>query len=291
MYSLREAWIKMVGGEPVPNWDGKLYCNETDKAITLRANETHGFMAAYTFTLVTEGWINIVYNNQTLTLHPDDLYIYSPGMHVTIVDASDDYHGICLLADENISIELPLVRDLVRLAFQPIIRLHECKLTLVHDDALMLAEKMREIIVYLHSSHIYKAEVLRMLYTIFLLDMQNAQEKAIAHLSVSRRTEEIFYAFMHLLPQHFACHHDISFYATQLSITPTYLSRIVRQLTGRTVIDYINQMLLMEASFLLRTTSLSVAQVADRLSFADTASFSKFFMRMKGLSPGRYRKE
>lgn len=291
MYSLKEAWIKMLGGEPVPNWDGKMYCNKTDKTVTFRANETHGFMAAYTFTLVTEGWLTIVYNNQQLTLHPDDLYIYSPGMHVTVVEASDDYHGICLLADENVSIELPIVRDLVRLAYQPIIRLHECKLTLAHDDALILADKMREIIAYLHSTHIYKAEVLRMLYTIFLLDMQNAQEKAISHLYVPKRTEEVFYAFMRLLPQHFAKQHNISFYADRLNITPTYLSRIVRKLTGRTVIDYINQMLLMEASFLLRTTSLSVAQVADLLSFADTASFSKFFTRMKGLSPGRYRRE
>ena len=64
---------------------------------------------------------------------------------------------------------------------------------------------------------------------------------------------------------------------------------IVRQLTGRTVVDYVNQMLLMEASFLLRTSSLSVTQVADRLSFADTASFCKFFTRLRGQSPKSYR--
>ncbi|MBQ7253588.1 MAG: AraC family transcriptional regulator [Bacteroidales bacterium] len=37
------------------------------------------------------------------------------------------------------------------------------------------------------------------------------------------------------------------------------------------------------------STSLSIAQIADRLHFADTPSFSKFFSRMKGQSPREYR--
>jgi len=74
------------------------------------------------------------------------------------------------------------------------------------------------------------------------------------------------------------------------SITPVYLSRVVRQVTGPTVVDYINQMLLMEASFLLQTSPLSITQIADRLHFADTPSFSKFFSRLKGMSPKEYRK-
>ena len=65
---------------------------------------------------------------------------------------------------------------------------------------------------------------------------------------------------------------------------------MVRQVTGRTVVDYINQMLLMEASFLLQTSRLSITQIADRLHFADTPSFSKFFHRMKGVSPKEFRK-
>ena len=61
--------------------------------------------------------------------------------------------------------------------------------------------------------------------------------------------------------------------------------------TGRTVVDYINQMLMMEASFLLRTSPMSITQIAERLHFADTPSFSKFFLRMKGVNPRRYRME
>lgn len=281
----------MHGEEPVENWDGKIYCNETDASVTFRTNETHGYMAAYTFTLVLAGRLTMVYNGQELTLHPDDIYMYSPGLPVTIVSVSDDYHGICLLADEHVTIESPTVHDLVHIAYAPLVQLHEPKLRLSHTDALRLAEKMREIRDYLRSDHIYKAEILRMLYAVFLLDLQNAQDRAIPQRSVPQRVEEIFIGFLRLLPLHFAEHHDIAFYSSQLNISSVYLSRVVRQVTGRTVIDYINQFLVMEASFLLRTSGLSIAQISAQLHFADLPSFSKFFSRMKGMTPREFREK
>ena len=90
-----------------------------------------------------------------------------------------------------------------------------------------------------------------------------------------KRTEDVF----------------IGFYADSLNISTTYLSRIVRQVTGRTVIDYVNQFLLMEAVFLLRTTAMSIAQISDRLHFSDQAAFSKFFSREQGVSPKEYRRQ
>ena len=290
MYNLREAWLKMFGQLPYEQWDGRMYCKETDAAITFLTNKTQGFMAAYTFTLVIEGWLTIVYNGQELTLLPDDLYIYSPGLEVTVLAASENYRGICLLADEHITIESPTVHDLVNIAYAPIVQLHEPKISLPHGDARLMEEKMREIIGYLHSDHIYKTKILQMLYAVFLLDVQNAQANVISQRKVPQRVEEIFFNFIRLLPQHFAEHHDIAFYASALNISSVYLSRVVRQVTGRTVIDYINQHLLMEASYLLRTTSLSITEIADRLHFADTPSFNKFFSRKKGVTPKDYRK-
>lgn len=289
MYNLKEGWIAMHGQIPTKDWDGKIFCNQTDAAITFRTNKIQGFMAAYTFTLVIKGTLNIIYNDKELTLRPDDLYIYSPGIPVSIVSASNDYHGICLLADEHTTIEMPTVRDLVNIAYIPIVQLHEPKVTLPHSEAQRLANKMLEIIDYLHSDHIYKQEILRLLYGVFLLDVQNAQQRAIVHRQTPKRLEEIFIEFIRLLPKHFAKHHDIAFYASKLNISSVYLSRVVRQVSNRTVIDFIDQMLLMEASFLLRTTSLSITQIADRLCFADTPSFSKFFSRSKGMSPREYR--
>ncbi len=291
MYTLKESLHVMFGEMPMENWDGKVYCIDTDAAKMFCSKETQGFLSAYTFTLVTEGWLTFIYNGKMLTLNADDLYFYSPGIPVTIVSASENYRAICLMADEHATGDISTGRDVVDIACLPIVQLHEPKLTLPHATALHLAGRMREVASYLHSDHIYKQDVLRMLYAVFLLDVQNAQQKAIAQRQTPQRVEEIFIGFIRLLPSHFAEHHDITFYADQLHITPVYLSRVVRQVTNRTVIDYINQMLLTEASFLLHTSSMSITQIADRLNFADTPSFSKFFSRLKGMSPRQYRAE
>jgi transcriptional regulator GlxA family with amidase domain len=55
------------------------------------------------------------------------------------------------------------------------------------------------------------------------------------------------------------------------------------------VVDFINQLLLMEASWLLQSTTLGLAVIAERLHFADQPTFSKFFTRMKQVSPKAYR--
>ena len=289
VYTLKEAWVRMNGSLPYEGWDGRLHCGVTDAALTYRANKTQGFMAAYTFTLVTQGWLKFVYNGRELTLQANDLYIYSPGLPVTILAASEDYRGICLLADENTTLETPAFQSLAQIAYHPVVQLDEPKLTLPDGTARRIRKRMEEIKDYLPSDSAGKSEILKHLYAIFLLELQDAQERSILTTTVSKRVEELFIRFVRLLPPNCPEHHEIAFYASELHITTTYLSRIVRRVSGRTAVDYINQFLALEATFLLKTTSLSISQIADRLHFYDIASFSKFFSRMTGVSPRKYR--
>ena len=289
MYTLKEWWNISIGEDPVKDWDGKVYCTPSNAEMTMQTNLTQGFLSCYTFTLVTEGWLTMNYNGIEIHLTKGDLYIYSPGLSVTILSISQDYRSYCLMVDEHTTLETPSIRDMVSMAYLPIVQLSEPKLSLPQETAALLESRMREIINYLHSDNTYKQQVLRMLYAIFLLDLQNAQDRIIVHRHVPQRIEEIFIGFNRLLPLHFVEHHDIGFYADRLHITSDYLSRVVKRVTRRTVIDYINQMLLMEASFLLRTSKLSIAQIGQRLNFADAPSFTKFFSRLKGMTPKEYR--
>lgn len=47
-------------------------------------------------------------------------------------------------------------------------------------------------------------------------------------------------------------------------------------------------MLLIEAMWLLGSTTLSIVQIAERLHFADSTTFSRFFRRLKGANPNAY---
>ncbi len=291
MYTLKETWYHNYDKEPIDDWDGKIICTAIDAETTLKANKTEGHSLHYSFTIATQGWLTFIYNSQEITLKPNDFYIYSPGLPLTILSASDDYQAVSILIDEITALEIPTVRHLVSIAYKPLALLNGPVMSLSAESANKLASRIREMISYFNAPHIYKSQVLQQLFSVFILDVHNILEITIGHQQPAQRMEEIFIGFIRLLPEHFIKHHDIAFYAERLNISPSYLSRIVKQLTGRTVADYINQMLAMEASFLLNTTSLTITQIADKLNFADTASFSKFFLRMKGISPKDYRKK
>ena len=291
MYSLKEFW--QLRNLPVPEggWDGNVICIETNVEWTFGTNETHGFLSCYTFTIVTCGWVTILYNNRELTLHEGDLYTYSPGFEVTVLSSSNDYRGICLLGDEHFTLSQPSVRDAIRTVYFSVMQLEQPCLHLNSDDSRHLQELMQLAIYYLHSNNQMRFESLRLLYSLFITDLTAMQEQSIERHRFSNRQEELFLGFQRLVTQHFTEHHDIGFYASELCITTTYLSRIVREVSGgRTVMDFINRLLLMEAVFLLRQTSLSIAQIADRLHFADTTTFARFFTRLKGVSPKEFRK-
>ena len=292
MYNLKEFWQLRKLPVPEGEWDGNVICLETNVEWTFGTNETNGFLSCYTFTIVTKGWVTILYNERELTLREGDLYTYSPGFEVTVLSSSSDYSGICLLADEHFTLSQPSVRDAIRTAYFMVVELTSPVLSLKTDDLRRLRELMQMMIQYKQMGLPQANDSLKMLYNLFLLDLSAIQEHSIQEHRFPKRVEEIFLGFLGLLPQHFAEHHDIGFYASELCITTTYLSRIVRQVSGgRTVVDYINQLLLMEATFLLRQTSLSIAQIGDRLHFADSTTFARFFQRMKGMNPRKYRTE
>ena len=292
MFRLEVTWLWQYGHDTIPDWDGKLLIVDTDAHNSLvETNALPGTVAAYGYTIVLQGWITMLYNDHEVYYTKDDLIIYTPGMVVSVINISDDYRGICLVADKDFAFESPTMRDAIRAAYLPAVELREPRLTLAEDDNLHLMELMGIIRRYLLSAgHPFRSECLRTTYGLFLLELNAIQERTIRDRRFPKRIEELFFDFLRLVPIHFADRHDVAFYASQLCITPRYLSQIVREVSGRTVVDYINQMLLMEASYLLQQTSLPIVQIADRLHFSETASFTRFFTRMKGMTPREFRR-
>ena len=281
------------GHDTIPNWDGKLLIVDTDTHSSLvETNALPGTVAAYGYTIVLQGWITMLYNGREIHYTKDDLIIYTPGIVISVIDISDDYRGICLVADKDFVFESPTMRDAIRAAYLPVVEMKEPRLTLMEEDNHHLMVLMGIIRRYLLSAdHPFRSECLRTTYGLFLLELNAIQERTIRDRRFPKRIEELFFDFLRLVPIHFTKHHDVGFYASQLCITPRYLSQIVRNVSGRTVIDYINQMLLMEASYLLQQTSLPIADIAVRLHFSETASFTRFFTRTKGINPSEYRRD
>lgn len=105
------------------------------------------------------------------------------------------------------------------------------------------------------------------------------------------RQEELFNRFITLVNEHAKLERNISFYADKLCLTPHYLSTIIREASGQTVMEWINQAVVLEAKVLLKHSDLLVFQISDELNFPNPSFFSKFFKRMTGMTPAEYQKQ
>jgi len=89
MYTLKEAWGKLYGADPIKNWQGKIHCILNNREIVIKSNSTRGYISAYAYNLVTKGWIIARYGKRDIRFENGDINIYSPGLDQTVVECSD----------------------------------------------------------------------------------------------------------------------------------------------------------------------------------------------------------
>ncbi|TRW96519.1 helix-turn-helix domain-containing protein [Paracoccus sp. M683] len=96
--------------------------------------------------------------------------------------------------------------------------------------------------------------------------------------------------FIRLAGLHLRDHWQVGDYADALGVTRDRLAAAVRRATGKSPQAWLHEALLREAVQLLTHSGLPVSQVGFRLGFTDPAYFNRFFNRMQGEPPSRYRR-
>lgn len=137
---------------------------------------------------------------------------------------------------------------------------------------------------------IYQDGILRYLCGVVLLQMADIFEaKAPQDTENLKRQKDLFRQFKKLLITNYRQQHTIAFYADQLHISNAYLSRIIKSVTGRTVLSHINELLCADACRLLECTNMDIKEIANLLGFTSQSAFGKFFMRQQKTTPLKYR--
>lgn len=79
--------------------------------------------------------------------------------------------------------------------------------------------------------------------------------------------------------------------ADAVFLSPSYLSKRFKEVTGFGVNEYINGIRMREAELLLTGTNKSIVEIADKCGFNDSNYFGDSFKKMTGCSPSQYRKQ
>ena len=78
--------------------------------------------------------------------------------------------------------------------------------------------------------------------------------------------------------------------AKELFIHPTYLAKKFKQETGKTLSEYVNEIRIKEAQFIIKATEFKIEDIAYYVGYNDKKYFSKTFKSILGISPSEYRK-
>ncbi|MBP3962451.1 response regulator transcription factor [Paenibacillus lignilyticus] len=114
-----------------------------------------------------------------------------------------------------------------------------------------------------------------------LCEQKKEQQNKSEHLIIER--------IHRFIAEHLGRDLSLARIAEAVYFNPSYLSRFYKQLTGRTLSDYMNATRADAAQQMLEETQMKVNEIALRLGFESPSYFTAFFRKMTGSTPQEFR--
>jgi two-component system response regulator YesN len=78
--------------------------------------------------------------------------------------------------------------------------------------------------------------------------------------------------------------------AEQVNLNSTYLSRVFKQYTGQTIVEYLTVKRLEDSKEQLLDSHLNIKEIAQSIGYNNINSYIRYFKKYEGITPGEYRK-
>lgn len=288
-FTLNEL-ITMAGGEKRPGIMGE--CIAANSASEMEIFRFPSRLNALIIGVGTEGETSLTSNLQEFRLKKDSLFIFSP-KHILQVQSNNRFkaHLIVIAPDflKRINIDTKRMMPLfLQFGSLPCMELTHAESQSLRSFISMVEQELKgsetdfssEIIGGLIAATIYKVgDIL----THYLTEHPEVDSP------IHNRAEEYFRQFTELLGEHYKHERSVGFYARQLCITPKYLTTLIKRISGKSVSEWIDNYVILEAKTLLKYSNMSVQEIAYYLNFPNQSFFGSYFKRNTGMSPSQYK--
>lgn len=105
------------------------------------------------------------------------------------------------------------------------------------------------------------------------------------------RSSELYNQFISQVNNFCRTYSDVHFYADQLNVSSRYLAQVTRRISCKTPKAIIDEYIVKEIERELSTTTHTVQEIANTFGFSSQAHLTKFFKKMRGVTPSEYRKK
>ena len=232
--------------------------------------------------------LTVIINEEDFTINSGDLFLYASNQPVDQTDATPEAAcNVICLSDHVIQ---RLLHDKIDVWHRAIFSGRPCITHLpeqIREDLrlyhALIASKIRS-----QNSH---HEIVPTLIRAFLLELcQILEDLQDIHDEVKlSQGKVLFNRFLRLISGNEVKRRPISHYASQLAITPKYLTMLCLKYSDKTASDWIIQYTTEDIRFYLKNSNLSIKEISAKLGFANMSHFGSYVRKHLGVSPSEFR--
>ena len=247
--------------------------------------------------LCMAGKIRFEYDGTEIQLQKDDMFLYMVNSVVSNFMISPDFNcrQIWFTRSELFNINIyngTSLSDMAQLKLHPVTHFNDDDVALFDTYFKLLCRKMSDC------SSLLQADIVRSLLGTLMLELLSMMRR---HTDLSSdmdhsadqtpnfHKKRIIDQFMSLLEQSDGRIRRVDVFASQLNITPRYLSAILKEVMNRRPSVYIQLFTMKAIEHRLRFTEMTMQEIAYDLRFPNASFFGKYFKEHTGMTPLEYR--
>lgn len=162
-------------------------------------------------------------------------------------------------------------------------------LSLPPDDQVNLDEGFRLLSrQYGRWQHPSRGEIVKASLFLFIAEISRIYSELVINFTTTH-AEHLAEQFFKLVHDNHIREHKPAFYAAGLCLSVRYLSKVLKQVTGKSLNSWVTEFSIMGAKRLLKSTSLTSAQIAEEMNFPNPSFFAKYFKKYTGMTPMQFR--
>lgn len=244
-------------------------------------------LQACIFAICTEGYMRASINLLDYEIRPNDLITLLPG---TIIQFREKTEKVCLCFagfSSSCAGRINLIQSIgdayPKLIEQPVVPLQDNISSYLKEYFALLSR------VSLDESFELDPEIADTSLQAILTSVRLIYRKYPEESQGSNRGKEICRKLVQSITANYKTERRAQFYADNLGISLQHLSTTVKQVTGKNVLDIIAYIIIMDAKAKLKSTQMTIQEIAYSLNFPSASFFGKYFRRYVGMTPLEFR--
>ncbi len=253
----------------------------------------NGFLAFFCH----QGHFDVEINLRTFQVQEGSLLIYAPGniVRVSSIDKKEKKNVKFLVIAVSTNLMRQTHFDFNKL-YDESLRLLENPCVVINEEEREVCRKYCDLIMSISASQVPNtrdavatliSSTFYMMGALWADKLSSARKKG---EDGSVRSKAVFEDFLALVRDNHNKERNLSFYADKLYLTPMYLSKLIKSISGKSAHEWIDSFVISEAMNMLKYSDMSIKSIVWELNFPNQTTFYRFFKANTGMTPSEYRK-